>query len=99
MGGIEDHRDFSVAAPDVTEIGGRERRSMFAKFDLSSDAILVLDHNLCIRYANESAVSCLEFESDGDLNGEPFQTFDLSGPKNVDTENCIENSELESGLR
>ena len=60
---------------------------------------MVLDHNLCVRYANESAVSCLEFESDGDLNGMPFQTFDLGGPKNADTDNCIENSELESGLR
>ena len=55
---------------------------MFAAFDLSSDAILVLDHNLCVRYANESAVSCLEFESDGDLNGMRFFKHSiLAGPK------------------
>ena len=95
---IENHRDFSIAAPDITMFGGRERRSMFAAFDLSSDAILVLDHNLSVRYANERAVSCLELESDGDPNGTLFQTFDPSGPKNVDTENCIDNSERESGL-
>ena len=71
---------------------------MFAAFDLLSDANLVLDHNLSVRYANERAVSCLELESYGNPNGTLFQTFDPSGPKNVDTENCMENSELESGL-
>ena len=71
---------------------------MFAVFDLLSDANLVLDHNLSVRYANERAVSCLELESYGNPNGTLFQTFDPSGPKNVDTENCMENSELESGL-
>ena len=72
---------------------------MFAAFDLLSDANLVLDHNLSVRYANERAVSYLKnSQIDGDPNGTLFQTFDPSGPKNVDTENCMENSELESGL-
>ena len=97
-GSIENHREFSIAAPYISKFGGRERRSMFAAFDLLSDANLVLDHNLSVRYANERAVSCLELESYGNPNGTLFQTFDPSGPKNVDTENCMENSELESGL-
>ena len=63
---------------------------MFAVFDLLSDANLVLDHNLSVRYANERAVSCLELESVGDQNGTPFQTFDLSGPKNADNLNYME---------
>ena len=97
-GSIENHCDFSIAAPDITKFSGRERRSMFAAFDLPSDANLVLDHNLSVRHANERAVSYLELESYCDPNGTLFQTFDPSGPKNVDTENCMENSELESGL-
>ena len=71
---------------------------MFAAFDLSSDANLVLGHNLSVRYANERAVPCLELESYGNPNGTLFQRFDPSGPKNVDTENCMENSEIKCGL-
>ena len=80
-GSVENQRDFSVAASDVTEIGGRERRSMFAAFDLSSDAILVFDHNLSVWYANERAVSCLELRSYGNPNGTLFQTFDPMGKR------------------
>ena len=72
---------------------------MFAAFDLPSDANLVLDHNPSVRHANERAVSYLELESYCDPNGTLFQKHSiLAGPKTSILKNCMENSELESGL-
>jgi len=72
---------------------------MLAAFDLSSDAILILDHEDCVRYANESAAVLLEIEPTTDIRGTSFHTFDLGEPGSVDSGHCAENSQFQSGIR